>query len=201
LRWGAIVSAVLLGGSALWGISAITRSRAPRTGVTALQPIAPSPGPSAANPARDRPPAGVALPDGRILPVDRYGPEADFVRYLGDRSAALPHAFSFDRLKFATDRAVLTPGSTGAMDDLTAVLRSFPSAHVRIEGYPDGAGSRADNRGLSEERASMIKRELQARGVAADHMEAVGRSEAPPPMATQPGPSRPRQVDVVLLSR
>jgi outer membrane protein OmpA-like peptidoglycan-associated protein len=213
-RSGVLLPVLLILGALLaWGIAAITRGHAPKGGVTAPQPtLAP---PTVSKPTMPTPPkmeapkveapAGgpIKLPGGKMLDVDRNGPEAQMADYLGDKSAPLPHTFEFNTLSFDSGSTTLAPGAPQSIDALATMLNAYPSARVRLEGNTDTAGDPAANQALSKARANTVADMLAERGIARGRIETEGKSQHNPVAQneSQEGRARNRRVDVVLLSR
>ncbi len=226
IPWGAIIPALLLvGGLALWAISSPKHVEMPHVGVTMPQPTMPAmpsatmrapevpavPKPeTSAAPTVETPPsattpamAAVTLPGGKTLDVETNSPEADMAHYLSDRSMSLPHIFQFSGLDFESGTASVTTDSSKTLDDVAAMLESYPSSRVRIVGHTDSTGDPAANQTLSEARADAIKGMLTSRGIAGDRIETAGNSEQAPiaDNDTEEGRARNRRADIVLINR
>jgi OmpA-OmpF porin, OOP family len=209
--WAFLIPALLLGALLIWGISSLTRSHAPRVGVTAPQPTLrapevpsvapPSEVPSAA-PSIQAPAVGpVTLPGGKSLDVSPDSAEAQMAGALADSSTSLPRTFNFDHLNFDYASATVSASSTKTVDDLATVLQAYPSARIRVVGHTDSLGTPATNQTLSESRASAIKDALVAKGIAADRIETSGEAATSPAPGTAPPSASNRRAEVVLLSR
>jgi outer membrane protein OmpA-like peptidoglycan-associated protein len=220
-RSGALLPVLLILGALLaWGIAALTR-HAPKGGVTAPQPTMPEPkvskptmptmptapkveAPKVEVPKVEAPAGGpIQLPGGKMLDVDRNGPEAQMADYLGDKSASLPHTFEFSTLSFESGTTTLVPGGPQSIDALATMMNAYPSARVRLEGNTDTVGDPAANQALSKARANTVADMLAQRGIARDRIETEGKSQHNPAAGneSQEGRARNRRVDVVLLSR
>jgi len=147
--------------------------------------------------------AAVTLPGGKTLDVETNSPEADMAHYLGDRSMSLPHTFQFSGLNFESGTASATTDSSKTLDDVAAMLESYPSSRVRVVGHTDSAGDPAANQTLSEARADAIKGMLTSRGIASDRIETAGNSEQAPVADndTEEGRARNRRADIMLIDR
>lgn len=62
---------------------------------------------------------------------------------------------------FDFDKADLKPQAQPELQKIAAVLKSYPSAHVLVEGHTDGKGTDAYNQPLSEKRAQSVADWLQ----------------------------------------
>jgi OmpA-OmpF porin, OOP family len=211
-RLGGIVPALVVAALAVWGILALARSHGPKPGVTAPQPTLPTMpklpslhAPEAPGfPKGEAPTAGpITLPGGKVLDVDKNGPEAQMAAYLSNSSAPLPHTFALDNLNFESGTANLTPASEKTVDDLAVLLHAYPSAQVRVEGHTDSVGDPAANLKLSQARATTLAEKLAAKGVARERIDVAGRSQESPVAenGSPEGRARNRRVDIVLLSR
>jgi outer membrane protein OmpA-like peptidoglycan-associated protein len=80
-----------------------------------------------------------------------------------------------DMINFEFGKDTILPQSGKILDEIAAVLRSHGEIeHIRIEGHTDIIGSRAVNLVLSQRRAAAVVRELAARGVPRQRLEAAG---------------------------
>lgn len=75
--------------------------------------------------------------------------------------------FEFDRLNFASGSATILPESQEQLDNITAVLKAYPTVNVKIGGYTDNTGDPAANQKLSQARAESVMQALTAKVVAA----------------------------------
>lgn len=87
------------------------------------------------------------------------------------------------------------------VDQLAEALKASPALRVSVEGHTDDVGTAEANLALSEARAKAVLAALQARGVAADRLQARGLGEGKPlgANATEEGRARNRRVEVVRL--
>lgn len=83
------------------------------------------------------------------------------------------------RLHFKSNTAVLTAASNRTLDSLAKRLKAEP-ATVRITGHSCALGAASTKQQISEERASVVKTALIARGVPADQIQTVGLSDKEP---------------------
>lgn len=83
--------------------------------------------------------------------------------------------YNFDHVSFKTGSAdQLEAGSEGQLQNLTAILRAYPDAKIKIGGYTDKTGDETGNKKLSDERAKFISSWLEKQGVGSQIMEAEG---------------------------
>jgi outer membrane protein OmpA-like peptidoglycan-associated protein len=101
-------------------------------------------------------------------------------------------------VSFDFGRADLKPDMRRVLDQFAQGLDS--TMHVRVVGHTDSVGSDQVNDRLSYERAEVVKRYLEDRGVAAARIEAVGRGEHEPiaDNNTDAGRARNRRVELFL---
>ncbi len=122
----------------------------------------------------------VQLPDGTELDAYKGGIEDLLVTFLKtDYKALGPDSlkniwFDFDNLNFETGSAKITAESQAQVNNLTAILKAFPKAKLKIGGYTDKTGNEPANVKLSGERAAAVKEALKAAGVGAQVEGAEG---------------------------
>jgi outer membrane protein OmpA-like peptidoglycan-associated protein len=122
----------------------------------------------------------VKLPNGTELDAYKGGIEDKLVAFLGTDYKALGADslkkiwFDFDNLNFETGKASITTESQKQIDNITAILKAFPTVKLKIGGYTDKTGNEETNKKLSDERAKAVKAALDKAGVAAQVPEAQG---------------------------
>ena len=120
--------------------------------------------------------------NGKMIKGYADGMEASMINFLkGDNyknadDAALKDTwYNFDNVNFKMGSATeLEMGSEGQIQNLAAILKSYPDAKIKIGGYTDMTGDAAQNKDLSQKRADHIKSELSKLGVAAQVVGAEG---------------------------
>ena len=120
--------------------------------------------------------------NGKMIKGYANGMEASMINFLkGDNyknadDAALKDTwYNFDNVNFKMGSATeLEMGSEGQIQNLAAILKSYPDAKIKIGGYTDMTGDAAQNKDLSQKRADHIKSELSKLGVAAQVVGAEG---------------------------
>ena len=105
-------------------------------------------------------------------------------------------------VEFEFGRADLTPTGAALVDAVAAVLAKNPNTFVRIEGHTDIEGTPAANQVLSENRANNVRSVLIAKGVAANHLTAVGFGSSRPlsTNATDAGRQKNRRIEFIVLN-
>lgn len=141
----ALLAVLLLGGVA----AALALTRSSTTPSPAASPGAAAPGSSTARAA--------GTPE-----------SAELQQTIDEVLAATP-------LRFPADIATPNAGSTGAIDRLAGVLKASPGSPVTVEGHTAPAGEdTGDAQALSQQRAEDVVRRLEAAGVPAGSLTAVG---------------------------
>jgi len=185
--------AVLVGLAAIALLFLFARGRHPELPSTATEPA-----------ASPRQMTSITLPGGARINVDEGGSVNRLSDYLADRSATeVPKRFVFDDLKFQTGSTQLTENGERTVDSLVAVLKSYPSVKVSLEGHTDTTGDAAANKALSEQRADTVKRMLVESGIAPDRVQAAGYGQERP-MAdngTEAGRAKNRRLELVVQQR
>jgi outer membrane protein OmpA-like peptidoglycan-associated protein len=96
------------------------------------------------------------------------GQSADLERVLKDLNAEnTPQEIRINLsadLLFAFDKADIEAAAEPQLDELVTVLKSYPNAHVTIDGHADGKGDAAYNQKLSERRAAAVAQWLISHG-------------------------------------
>lgn len=154
--------------------------KVPEEDTAMMAPADPSANTGAAvtTPARES--IKVQLPDGSELDAYKGGIEDMLVSFLKTDYRKLgPDSlkniwFDFDNLNFETGKAKITAESQVQISNLTAILKAFPQAKLKIGGYTDKTGNEPGNVKLSGERASAVKAALTESGVGAQVEGAEG---------------------------
>lgn len=113
----------------------------------------------------------------------------------GTLRVRLPPSVSFE-----VGSAQLSAPAEQALSSLIAPLADFTSLLVSVHGHTDNTGPAEVNRRLSAQRAQAVARRLQAAGVPARHLLAVGHG-AEQPIADNESPEgreRNRRVELLL---
>jgi len=100
-------------------------------------------------------------------------------------------------LLFDFDSAVIKEKFAAALDKIKEVFSSHPDLKVTVEGHADSTGPEAYNQKLSEKRAQAVTKYLEAEGVGAEKLNAVGYGELKPayPNDTAEGRAKNRRVE------
>lgn len=107
----------------------------------------------------------------------------------------MPSSVTFD-----FDSSDLQTPARQALNDVNAVLRSYPETRINVAGYTDSTGSDSYNQKLSEQRAQSVATYLEQGGVEAGRINAVGFGETRPVASneTDAGRAQNRRVEITL---
>jgi outer membrane protein OmpA-like peptidoglycan-associated protein len=106
------------------------------------------------------------------------------------------------RITFENGSATLTPQGRAVVENVAAILKTHPTARVRIEGHTDTTGTPESNLLLSQARAETVRATLASLGIAADRMTAAGFG-ATQPLVPDNSPANQainRRVQFVVLN-
>jgi OOP family OmpA-OmpF porin len=153
-------------------------------------------------------PAGfftLKLPDGVELNVPQSGIENQLAMFISDTSKPVDSTtwFNFDRLVFDTGKATLQPSSQEQLSNVAAILKAYPSVHVKVGGYTDNTGDAAANKKLSTDRARNVKDALVAAGVDAARLESEGYGDMHPVAdnSTEDGRAQNRRIALRVTAK
>jgi OmpA-OmpF porin, OOP family len=137
------------------------------------------------------------LPGNVSITMPQGGAEQRLSMYL---ASAVPGTgmFSFNRIAFDSNSAVLTPESNEQLDNIAIILRAYPRANVTIAGFTDSSGSGPKNLALSRARANAVAARLTAAGVSQDrvHAEGYGSEKPMADNSTEAGRAQNRRVEL-----
>jgi len=88
-----------------------------------------------------------------------------------------------DRVHFELDRYDLTLEAEATLQKQAALLKSFQSVAITIEGHADERGTREYNLALGERRADTVRNYLIALGVPADRVSVISYGKERPECA------------------
>ena len=114
-----------------------------------------------------------------------------------------PRRFVFEKLNFDTAKSNVRPVDANEVDQVAAVLKQYPKAHIAIAGYADSRGSDAANVALGKARADSIKAALVAKGIDAGRIETASGGEGDPveTNATAGGRFENRRTELAVTQR
>lgn len=107
---------------------------------------------------------------------------------------------------FDTDKSSVKPESKPALDNVSTLLKAFPSMKIEVRGHTDNMNKTKDpdyNKKLSQKRADAVKQELIKRGFAADRINAAGYGETVPiaDNTSDEGKALNRRTEFVILAK
>jgi outer membrane protein OmpA-like peptidoglycan-associated protein len=104
-------------------------------------------------------------------------------------------------LQFEPGSSLLTPGSQAQLPEVIARAQARAGGEIVITGHTDRQGSLDANDRLSLERAQAVRALLIERGFAPERIDAVGRGEREPVVATEDEVVEPRNRRADVLVR
>jgi outer membrane protein OmpA-like peptidoglycan-associated protein len=109
----------------------------------------------------------VKLPTGKLLYVKKGSMEDQLASFFNDPKSkpSRRFLFNFDQVKFKTGTAVITEESMAQIENVAAILKSFPNARINIAGFNEKGGDSVLNSTLSENRAEAVAKALKTAGV------------------------------------
>ncbi|MCB9165406.1 MAG: OmpA family protein [Flavobacteriales bacterium] len=112
-------------------------------------------------------------------------------------------SYRVNDIKYATNSAAITRSSEYILDELIDFLKENPTVRIRIEGHTDSRGNTADNKRLSEDRASTVRNYLQDHGIAAARLTHQGFGPEKPLATndTEEGRAKNRRTEFVIVAR
>jgi len=102
---------------------------------------------------------------------------------------------------FPSGKDELSPIARQSLDRVAEVLvQQPPEKPITVEGYTDSRGGKQLNEQLSQKRADAVRGYIVSRGVAADHIKAIGHGDASPIATndTAEGRASNRRVEIVI---
>ena len=129
--------------------------------------------------------ADITLPDGTKLNVGSSSVEARLFNFLNDKSQQVSDDktqgwMSLDRVYFNTGKSTLTAESQAQLKNLSAILKAFPNAAVKLGGYTDNKGQAEANLLLSADRANVARKSVMANAIDPGRVSAEGYGVAHP---------------------
>jgi outer membrane protein OmpA-like peptidoglycan-associated protein len=120
---------------------------------------------------------------GYVIKAAQGGIEQGLIELVEDGQKKLDRTswFTFDRVSFEKGETALDLAhSKLQLDNVVALLAAFPYVKLEIGDFTDNSAPAALNEKLSAARAQSIKKELIARGVAANRLKAQGHGARHP---------------------
>jgi outer membrane protein OmpA-like peptidoglycan-associated protein len=148
--------------------------------------------------------ATVTLPGSVALSLQESSFTYHVAKFLEDPAlTTVPKTFVLDRLNFAPGTARFTPESVRTIEELSAILKAYPAANVRLEGHTDGGGNAEDNKRLSLDRADAVKEILLRGGIGATRVTTAGYGQEYPlaSNATGEGRAKNQRLELVVVKK
>ena len=144
----------------------------------------------------------ITLPGGSIVELESGSLGYQLQEFLASNGPA-PRTFTFDKLNFATASADLPADAHATVVSLAQILRAYPNARVRLEGYADARGTEAANAQLGARRAESVSKALLAENVPQDHVSTGTGGEHNPidTNATPQGRADNRRTELVVTAK
>lgn len=138
-------------------------------------------------------PQGFVLADASPITVLPPPPQVDAATCQSDLAAVQ----SGEKILFATGEATLRDEGVRILDALVATSLKCLNARITVEGHTDSQGDEAANQALSEARAEAVVDYLEAGGIAAYRLTAVGWGQSRPiaDNATEEGRRANRRIE------
>jgi outer membrane protein OmpA-like peptidoglycan-associated protein len=146
--------------------------------------------------------ATLALPNGSSLSVADNTINYELAQLLASgANNQVPKRFVFDHLNFEQGTADLTGDSNGTVDDLIMILKAYPAAEVRLEGYTDNTGDAATNKKLSLDRANAVKNVIVQAGIPENRISTAGYGSDNPIASndSEDGRAKNRRTELVVV--
>lgn len=120
-----------------------------------------------------------------------------------DGKATESNWITFDRIYFETGKSSLTANSEKQLENIAAIMKSYPNISIKLGGYTDTTGDRAINNKISTERAESCQAALVALGVEKDRLSAKGYGSSDPiaDNKTEEGRAQNRRISVKVISK
>lgn len=109
--------------------------------------------------------------------------------------------FRFNDLTFNTGSAAITGTTAVEVDNLAAILNTYPDVKISVDGYTDNTGDAMVNEKLSKARADAVKARLMAKGIAGNRVKSMGHGSKNPVASndTEEGRKANRRIEVSIV--
>ena len=118
-----------------------------------------------------------------------------------DGSAKQSDWLTFDRIYFEPGKTSLTSNSDQQLQNIAAIMKSYPSVFLKLGGYTDNTGERSTNKVISTQRAESCQNALLALGVDKSRLAAEGYGASNPiaDNSTEAGKAQNRRISVKVM--
>jgi K(+)-stimulated pyrophosphate-energized sodium pump len=145
------------------------------------------------------------LSTGVNLSFAQGGIEDQLIKFIEnpDSVAGKENWFNFVNLNFETGSDKLDSTSLSEVNNISEILKAFPTVAIKLGGYTDNVGAAASNLELSSKRASAVKAALVALGTDAARLESEGYGDKHPVASndTEEGRSQNRRIAVSVRKK
>jgi len=119
---------------------------------------------------------------------------------LATRDTARGLIVNLSDVLFDFDKATLKPETREKLAKISGILLTYPTLHVKVEGYTDSIGSDDYNMQLSQKRADGVRDYLDTNGISPNNITAVGLGKSNPVASndTATGRQQNRRVELVV---
>jgi OmpA-OmpF porin, OOP family len=148
--------------------------------------------------------AQVTLPSAPALSLKEGSLLYNVAKFLGDTTATIvPKTFVLEHLNFGSGTTQLTTESVQTVEDLLAILKSYPTADVRLDGYTDNVGDTETNKTLSLGRATAVQETLLRGGIGVIRVTTAGYGQEHPLASneTAEGRAKNRRLELVVVKK
>jgi peptidoglycan-associated lipoprotein len=151
--------------------------------------------------------ARVSDHDGKLASLDQTSRDAlqraTAAGKLAEGKFLYSEVLSDDSMKFAPEKANLSPEATARLDAFVDKLKTDNrNVYVEVQGHTDATGPKAINYKLGEERAEAVRRYLNEHGVALNRISTIsyGSDQPVASNAKRDGRKANRRVVLIVLS-
>ncbi len=145
------------------------------------------------------------LKDGERLVVGQNSVENKIVDFAeaNESKNAESNWITFDRIYFETGKSSLTANSEKQLENIAAIMKSYPNISLKLGGYTDNTGDKAINSKISAQRAESCQAALIALGVDKDRIIAKGYGSDHPiaDNSTEEGRAQNRRISVKAMTK
>ncbi len=153
---------------------------------------------------------GIEVSGKQFLSVGKNSTEAKLYSFLSNADVHVDTVdktqgwISLDRVYFENGKSVLTKESQKQLTNLALILKTFPTATVKLGGYTDNSGSVEANTKISAQRADIALKAIAKNGVDAKQLiKAEGYGPLHPIASndTPEGKAQNRRVDIRVTKK